>query len=70
MTFVNMARGAFKDIGERDLAAIALAMEEAYCAALRRCAWRCGGIDYLFEGADARPLREVIEHVQRTGATL
>jgi hypothetical protein len=70
MTFINMARGAFKDAGEHQLDAIALAMEEAYCAALRRCAWRCGGIDYLFEDANARPLREVIEQVQRTRATL
>lgn len=70
MTFLNMARGAFKNVSETELAAIALAMEEAYCAALRRCAWRCGGVDYLFEDADARPLKEIIERVQRTGAML
>lgn len=51
MTFAEMAMSLAPGASAEQINLMTLAMENAYCAALRSCSWKLHGIHYLYEGA-------------------
>jgi len=71
MTWRELASLAFgKTMPTEDLNNLAEALKEGYLLALSASAFPINGIDYLFEGAIAKPLHDVLREINLRGGPL
>lgn len=70
MTFEDLARSFLAPADPEDIMELAGIIQEAYCDGLRACAYRRGGIMYVFDGPYAKQLDSVIELIKKTGKPL
>jgi hypothetical protein len=70
MSFEDLARSFLAPADPEDIMELAEILQGAYCAGLRACAWRSGGILYLFTGPSTRSLDDALKQVRDTGKPL